>query len=134
MEIPHAHVACRVNWLSLVICMIRVVFVLPLVRTATRVDVGWPSIHHRAILMFRQPRSCNYICGSALARPSTAHGHRYEETHQYHLEDVNGSLTTLSESHGFRNYVASRIRPMGLKGYIKRVPRRHAKLVVTGTP
>ena len=50
------------------------------------------------------------------------------------MEDVNGSITGLSETKGFRNYVASRIRAMGLKGYIKRVPRRHAKLVVTGTP
>eukprot|EP01033_Poteriospumella_lacustris_P011519 gene11519-8203_t len=66
--------------------------------------------------------------------PYISHGHRHEETHQYHLEDVNGSITGLSETKGFRNYVASRIRAMGLKGYIKRVPRQHAKLVVTGTP
>jgi acylphosphatase len=49
------------------------------------------------------------------------------------LEDVNGELTSLSEVNGFRNYVAARMRQMGLKGYIKRVPRQHAKLVVSGT-
>lgn len=61
------------------------------------------------------------------------HLHHHDETNQYHLEDVNGSILSLSEAKGFRHYVASRIREMGLKGYIKRVPRQHAKLVVTGT-
>mmetsp|Transcript_20998 Transcript_20998/g.15404 ORF Transcript_20998/g.15404 Transcript_20998/m.15404 type:complete len:202 (-) Transcript_20998:45-650(-) len=60
-------------------------------------------------------------------------GHPKEDTCQYHLEKVDGTLDTLSEFEGFRGYVAGKMKEIGVKGYIKRVPRDHATLLVSGT-
>jgi hypothetical protein len=51
----------------------------------------------------------------------------------YLLEDINGSLISLSGERGFRNYVARRLTAVGVSGYIQRSPRTRANLIVIGT-
>lgn len=51
----------------------------------------------------------------------------------YKLQNINGSLASLSGAQGFRNYVALRLGHIGVSGYIQRKPRTDADLIVKGT-
>jgi acylphosphatase len=51
----------------------------------------------------------------------------------FELQEINGSLGTLSGEGGFRNCVARRLREIGVSGYIQRKPRTDANLIVKGT-
>ncbi len=55
------------------------------------------------------------------------------ETHVYKINNINGSLASLSGEPGFRNYVARRLNEYRVPGYIMRTAYNNAELVVRGT-
>ena len=55
------------------------------------------------------------------------------ELRAYNLLNIDGSLTSLSDTKGFRNYVAKKMTTIGVSGSIQRYPRDNAVLVARGT-
>ena len=55
------------------------------------------------------------------------------ELREYTLYNIDGSLTSLSDTKGFRNYVAKKMTTIGVSGSIQRYPRDNAVLVARGT-
>jgi len=71
---------------------------------------------------------------SGLPLPSTSYFDQPSQmTIWFVLRSINGSLCSLSEEPGFRNYVARNLRDIGVSGYIQRIPRTDADLIVKGT-
>ena len=55
------------------------------------------------------------------------------ELREYTLYNIDGSLTSLSDTKGFRNYVAKKMTIIGVSGSIQRSPKQNAVVVARGT-
>ena len=94
---------------------------------------------------------CSGLSGTARAGPSSVHTYAcpnyqllppsppspQEEQELYTIQllliYVDGTKAKLSVHRGFRRFVLIECRQRGLRGYVWRVPREHAKILASGT-